>query len=254
METPNPTRAKRSPLRRPQPEVIRRDDGPAPYYQSERVTIYHGDCLSIVRALDTAAIDAVVSDPPYGIGYRHGGGGNSPQGRKTHRRLGDPIHGDDQPFDPAPWLGFPRVALWGAEHYRERLTRPGPFHAWDKTSGGQGPNDSFSDVEFLWSSEPGNAQIFHYLWKGVCQAGEKGERRYHPTQKPIEVQAWAMERAKVPPGGLVLDPYAGAGSTGLAALRTGRRCILIEMEERYCDAAALRISNAESQYDLFPAV
>ena len=229
---------------------------PAPYYRSDRITLYHGDCLRVVPALDRSAIGAVVSDPPYGISYKHGGGGSSPRGRTSHRRHSAPVHGDDRPFDPAPWLGFPAVALWGANHFRTRLPDgDGAFHAWDKTRGGHGPDDSFSDVEFLWTSTPGASAILHYLWKGVCQDGEKGERRYHPTQKPIAAQAWAMERAGVPDGALVLDPYAGAGSTGLAALATGRRFVGVEIEERYCEAAARRFERAEPQHTVpFPAL
>ena len=69
-------------LRRANPgRTVRFDDAlPEPYYQSDRVTLYHGDALHIVPALDRSAIGAVVSDPPYGIGYKHGGGGRSPRG------------------------------------------------------------------------------------------------------------------------------------------------------------------------------
>ena len=225
---------------------------PRPYWQSAdgRATLYLGDCLEVRDAV-SIGVDALVSDVPYGIGYQHGGGGNSPQGRATHRRLGDAIHGDAAPFDPSPWLsaGLRHVALFGANHYARRLPDGGTMHVWDKTSGGQGPDDSFSDVEFLWVNVPGASAILHYLWKGVCQAGEKGERRHHPTQKPIAAMEWAMERARVPAGATVLDPYMGSGTTGVACVRTGRRFVGVEIDERYAETAARRIEAAMREQD-----
>ena len=227
------------------------------YYQSERVTIYHGDCLSIVRALDTEAVDAVISDPPYGMGWNTDSTRFSP-GRTALTRgagrddFGD-VREDARPFDPAPWLDFPRVVLWGANHYAECLP-VGTSLIWIKKH--DHLFGSFlSDAEIGWMKGGHGVYCHRQPFPPPSRMAETNTARtVHPTQKPTNLMAWTMTRAKVPDDGLVLDPYAGSGTTAIAALRTGRRCILIEVEERYCETAALRISRAESQQDLFPAV
>jgi site-specific DNA-methyltransferase (adenine-specific)/modification methylase len=192
-------------------------------------------------------IDALISDPPYGIGYQHSGGGN---GIATARNANVPIHGDDEPFDPAPLLEIAEITLlFGADHFARRLPESGSFHAWDKVCG-RPFKDSFSDVEFIWASWPGKASIFHHMWKGVCREAdeEKGQVRVHPSLKPVALMKWCIgmadaeaKRRKLGPVGTILDPYAGAGSTGRAAKDMGRRAILIEIEERHCEAAARRM-------------
>ncbi len=115
-------------------------------------TLYCGDCLEILPTLK--GIDAVVSDPPYGIGYVHGGGGRNKTLADGGYWLADkrkhankPIIGDDQPFDPSPWVHFEKVVLWGADRFKTRLPDAGQFIAWDKHVG-VGANDSFVDCEF----------------------------------------------------------------------------------------------------------
>ena len=226
------------------PYTLHHGDAPRPYWQSAdgRAVLYLGDCLEIAPTL--AGVDALISDPPYGMGYVHSGTGRAVYEGAPLRRHDEPIHGDDVPFNPAPWLGYRHVALWGVHHYAARMPAGG-WHVWDKTRGGYGPDDKFGDADFLWSSAPEAPQVLHYLWKGVCQDGEKGEVRHHPTQKPIRAMTWAMERARVPADALVLDPYMGSGTTGLACIATGRRFVGIEIKERFAETAARRMEAAE---------
>ncbi|MPR07519.1 hypothetical protein [Microvirga tunisiensis] len=99
--------------------------------------------------------------------------GRAAEGCTSLRRLatlGKPIMGDNKPFDPAPFKRFDFVLLFGANHYMGRLWDGGSMHAWDKTGGGYGPKDSFSDVEMVWLNRPmKKSYVFHHLWKGVCQ-------------------------------------------------------------------------------------
>jgi site-specific DNA-methyltransferase (adenine-specific) len=213
-----------------------------PDYEAPGVKLYLGDCLTLLPAL--SHIDAVVSDPPYGISYKKGKGGSTAgyKGKKGDQgRNIEAIAGDDKPFDPTPWLDFPKVLLWGADHYAQRLPH-GRFLAWDKLNGHE-PWDSFSDVEFAWNNKRGASRIISYVWKGMCQgAGEdKGSRRDHPTQKPVCVMRFSVEQAGTLPGDTVLDPYMGAGTTGVACIRTGRNFVGIEIEPRYFDIAVRRI-------------
>jgi len=212
---------------------------PRPYYQRDGITIYHGDCREIVPELPEA--DLLLADPPYGIGFVKGVGGRveSPQGYRMKRNTCK-VYGDDEPFDPEPWLNYKNVILWGANHYASRLPH-GRWIAWNKLGNAE-PWDSFSDVEFAWQSGRGKDRIFSMAWKGLCQglpAGKK-EKRHHPTQKPVKLMRWCL--SLVPDADTVLDPYMGSGSTLVACKLDGRKAIGIEIEERYCEIAAKRLS------------
>lgn len=217
-------------------------------------TLYLGDCLEILPTL--GKVDAIISDPPYGIDYNHSGGNRfgSVGVTKAARLRGSPkIEGDDTPFDPAPFLAAcSNVLLWGADHFYPRLPENGRFLAFDKLNGME-PWDSFSDVEFAWHSADRAARIFSLKWKGIAcaKAGEGNGLREHPTQKPIGLMAWCIEQASVPPAGLILDPFMGSGTTGVACVKLGRKFIGIEIEPRYFDIACRRIEQAYRQGDMF---
>jgi site-specific DNA-methyltransferase (adenine-specific)/modification methylase len=215
-------------------------------------TLYLGDCREILPALN--GIDAVVTDPPYGISYKHSGKGRTVAGRKSVSRHDESIHGDDAPFDPSDFLSFDSIVMFGANHYAHKLPPSGAWLVWDKRDGMD--SNSFSDCEFAWTKGAGNAaRMFRYLWNGVCQAGEKGERRYHPTQKPIALMEWCIKTLGSPAS--ILDPFMGSGTTGVAAVRLGRAFVGIERESKYFDIACKRIDEAQRQVSLFeppPAV
>lgn len=203
-----------------------------------------GDCLT---QLDGIEADACVSDPPYGIAYQHSGFGASTRpntGRHARRNDNQPITGDDKPFDPTPLLRFPSVLLWGADHFSQQLPH-GRFLAWNKL-GSMESYDSFSDVEFAWHNKRAAARICNLMWKGICQdkAGEGNGVRWHPMQKPVALMTWSLEQAETNPGDLVFDPYMGSGTTGVACVRTGRRFIGIEVDQRFFDVACKRIAEA----------
>lgn len=202
--------------------------------------LFRGDCREILPTL--GKVDAVVTDPPYGIGYVKGTGGNGCHTKK-HRNI-EAVTGDNVPFDASVLLTFPNVLMWGADHYCASLTG-GRFLAWDKCPGKEAW-DSFSDVEFAWHSRPGASRIFRYMWKGLCQgAGEdKNERRDHPTQKPVCLMRWCI--GQVQPADTILDPFMGSGTTGVACARLGRKFIGIEIEERYFRIACKRIEDAHT--------
>jgi site-specific DNA-methyltransferase (adenine-specific) len=209
-----------------------------------------GDCRDILPTL--GKVDAVVTDPPYGIGFSKGESGKRVTGsRLTASRWTDPIVGDDEPFDPALLLSFPEVIAWGADHYRTRLPESGRFLAWDKKAGWEF-EDTFSDVEFAWHSEGGASKIIDYLWKGVRQDGEKGLPKYHIMQKPIAVMLWCIRQLRGD-ARTILDPFMGSGTTGVACAKLGRRFIGVEIEEAYFNIACRRIEEAYKQADLFIA-
>lgn len=183
---------------------------------------------------------AIVSDPPYGIGYQRGAGGKGKQD-PARRRVYDAIIGDDAPFDPAEWLAFPEVILWGANHFAARLPH-GRWLAWNKLADMR-PWDNFSDVEFAWQNTRAADRIFSLLWKGLVQ-GEKasGGLRCHPTQKPVALMRWCIEQLRGQ-GAVICDPFMGSGTTGVACVQLGRKFIGIELDPKYFDIACRRISD-----------
>lgn len=208
----------------------------------ENVTLFCGDCREVLPCLPVDA--AVISDPPYGISYKKGNGG---KGKHTVRNT-MAIAGDDEPFDPVPWLAFDHVILWGANHYASRLPH-GRWMAWDKLAG-MSEFDSFSDVEFAWRNGRGKDRVFSHLWKGLCKASEKGgKERWHPTQKPVALMRWCIDQ--VAEAETIIDPFMGSGTTGVAAAQTGRGFIGVECEQSYFDIACRRIADELRRPRLF---
>jgi len=203
--------------------------------------LYLGDCREVLPTLQR--VDAVVTDPPYGIAYK------SPAGRGMTERGDYPvIYGDTEPFDPAPWLGFPQVVFFGANHFADKLPASAQWLIWDKRDGGT-PNNN-SDCELAWAKRGGSARLIRHLWNGMLKASERDDCRAHPTQKPIEVMRWVIETA-APDASTILDPFMGSGTTGVACIKLGRKFIGIEIEEKYFDIARRRIEEAWKQPRLF---
>lgn len=208
--------------------------------------LYLGDCREILPTL--GKVDAVVTDPPYGIGYAHGGGGGK-LARST-AFAHETIVGDDRPFEPTEFLGFPTVVLWGANHFAERLPSSAGWLIWDKRDG-VCSNDQ-ADCEIAWTNRTSPARVIRHLWNGMLKASERGEVRAHPTQKPIAVMEWCLRQATAG-SDVVLDPFMGSGTTGVACAKLGRKFIGIEIEPKYFDIACRRIDAAYKQPDMFIA-
>ena len=213
---------------------------------SDSVTLHLGDCLDALPTLPRAG--AVVSDPPYGVGYSHGvGGGKLARSTQFDHH---PIHGDDAPFDQTPWLRFPVVVLFGGNHFADRLPPSPNWLIWDKRDG-VCSNDQ-ADCEMAWTNLTGPARLTRHLWNGMLKASEKGEIRVHPTQKPVAVMKWAIEQATTREH-VIIDPYMGSGTTGVAAVNLGRPFIGVEIHQPYFDISCRRIADALARPDLFIA-
>jgi site-specific DNA-methyltransferase (adenine-specific)/modification methylase len=206
-------------------------------------TLYLGDCLEVLPTL--GRVDAVVTDPPYGIGYVSGPISKSSIS-STKKRFSVRIIGDDMPFDPAPWLQFSATCFTGAQHFADRL--PGKsFHVWNKR-GPYAPLDQ-ADGDLIWvSGEKRALRIVDIVWRGICRKTENTTAIQHPTQKPVALMRWCIEQTK---GAVILDPYMGSGTTGVAALQLGRKFIGVELDPGYFDIACKRIEQAWKQPRLF---
>jgi site-specific DNA-methyltransferase (adenine-specific)/modification methylase len=200
-----------------------------------------GNGLVLLPAL-AGKFNAIVSDPPYGIGYNP----STPTGSVW--KDVDGIVGDATEFDPCPLLGWVEpVVLFGANNFANKLPNSRAWFVWDKRAGAK--SMCFSDCELAWCSIDGPARMIRYFWSGANRGPERGEH-WHPTQKPIEVMRWIIESV-TQPGDTILDPYMGSGTTGVAALQCGRSFIGIEIEERWFNAAETRIRRELDQGRLF---
>jgi site-specific DNA-methyltransferase (adenine-specific) len=221
-------------------------------------TLYLGDCLEILPTLPK--VDAVITDPPYGKRERVK---RAAAGRGWNRNSQDKfvpskdypeIHGDDAPFDPAPWLSFAKVILWGGNHFSARLPdRKTRWLIWDKRCG-MGEDDN-ADCEMAWTNLRGPDRIFRHLWRGICRAGDEnianGVGLVHPMQKPVALARWCLLQAGVQAGETVVDGYMGSASVGIACAESGVRYVGCETVPHYFDIACERIDNAYRQTRMF---
>lgn len=213
-----------------------------PYFEQDGITIYCGNSRDILPLLDVESM-AVVTDPPYGIGLStHYGGGIRRGAYEVPGKNYPPVYGDDEPFDPAPFLSYPFALLWGAEHFATRLPdNAGRWLVWDKRVGVI-PERTQGDCEMAWSSDPGVTRVFRHVWDGMVKDSERGieGRRRHPTQKPVVLMKWCIGFA--PTDLTILDPFMGSGTTLRAAKDLGRRAIGIEISKDYCEIAVRRLA------------
>ncbi len=210
-----------------------------PYYQDEAVTIYHADCRDVLPTL--GEVDLVLTDPPYGIG--EAAGKNKSRGLlATSKDFGNEAW-DDQPID-ARLMDLVRAAsrtqvIFGGNYYD--LPPTSCWLIWDKDNGAT----DFADCEMAWTNMTTATRLLKWRWQGMLQ-GDMGnkEHRWHPTQKPVPVMRWCIQR--VPNAQTILDPFMGSGTTLRAAKDLGRKAIgiEIEIEERYCEIAAKRMAQA----------
>ena len=195
----------------------------------------------VARLMKGEKADAVLTDPPYGISYSPGSGGGGilrKDGSRYKKSFSgkDIVIGDNISFDPSHVLsiGVPSI-LWGGNHYASRLPDSSCWLVWDKRRG-TSVND-FADCEIAWTNLDSVARVFAHMWNGMLKDSEKGDVRLHPTQKPVELMVWCIEKL---PGELLYEPFSGSGTTIIAAEKTGRRCYAMEIAPNYVDVAVKR--------------
>jgi len=201
--------------------------------------LYLGDCRDILPTLPR--VDAVVTDPPYGIGADKAASKN--EGKWGWVYYGETDWDSNRPPPECFELilkAAPFQIIWGGNYFTDLLPPTMQWLVWDK-----GQRDfSLADCEFAWSSQQKAARIFDYPRARALQDGKE-----HPTQKPIALMKWCIDMLQK--SETILDPFMGSGTTGVAAVQMGRKFIGIEREEKYFQIACKRIEDAQRQSDLF---
>ena len=194
--------------------------------------LYHGNCLEILPTLPK--VDAVVTDPPYGIGF-------AAQPTNYQRAAG---------MKPASWdnaraerlsdlLSLAEIqVVWGGNYYELPPSRG--WLSWFKPDA----PPSMANFELAWTNQDRNAR---QIQQSI--AATNAERVGHPTQKPLVVMEWTL--SQFPTAETILDPFMGSGTTGVACVNLGRKFIGIEIERKYFDIACERIDAAYRQRRLF---
>jgi DNA modification methylase len=202
-----------------------------------------GDCRDILPTLPK--VDAVLTDPPYGIG--EAAGKNASRSKAATSKDYGSATWDDQPV-PADLMRLVRAAgrwqiIFGGNYYD--CPAASCWLVWDKLNG----ENDFADCELAWTNLPKAVRRIRYLWHGMLRAN--GETRGdHPTQKPVGVMAWALKHLPAD-ARTILDPFMGSGTTGVACVAAGLGFIGIEREPAYFDIACRRIEEAHRQPRLF---
>jgi hypothetical protein len=213
-----------------------------PYYQDDMVTLYHGDCLEIT---DWLQADVLVTDPPYGRGWRQG----VLRGHHTYNLVG--IANDESTatrdaalalWGEAPAVVFGDLMLAPPQGTKQVLIYRKPINA-----GLRGAMAGFRrDAEAVYligiGFPSGIGGTTSVLTTGASKVGSGnglGGRTGHPNEKPLDVLESLIDRT---PPGVISDPFAGSGSTLLAARNAGRLSIGVEIDERYCETAANRLA------------
>jgi len=222
-------------------------------------TLYLGDMLQIAPSLEKG--DLCIADPPYGIGEssrknatRGKPFGSRVDGKNTKGTFVPPVDYGVYEWDGKPAsaeqiaaiiAAAPLSIIWGGNYFA--LPPRSKWLVWDKLNSGD-----FADAELAWTNFGGAVRVFRHMWNGMLRDSERGLPRVHPTQKPIALMAWCIEQCGLEPNSLIVDPFMGSASVGIAAHKAGHRYVGIEINEHYFQAACERIENAQRQARMFP--
>ena len=219
---------------------------PGDIYQLGRHRLMCGDSTSIdavEKLMGGQKADMVYCDPPYGMAldtdYSKIKGSNKSPNAKGYKW--DKVIGDDKDFDPSALIEIFKDAKeqfwWGADYYFECLPRGGSLLVWQKRDKADAEMIG-NDFELCWSKEKHKKATFWKRWVGFDSV-ERGEKRVHPTQKPIDLHCWIFENWGKQ-NDIVIDLFGGSGSTMIACEKLGRTNFTMELDPKYCDVIVKR--------------
>lgn len=211
------------------------------------------DCMEGMKQFPDKFFDLAIVDPPYG-GVTQGGyaknkmgGGVAKNRNDYHLFLWSCEKPDKSYFDELMRVSKNQI-IWGGNYYASLLTDQQCWIVWDKD---KPEGVSFADVELAWTSFNLASRIFHYSWNGMIQGDMKNkERKIHPTQKPVKLYEWLLNKyAK--PGDIILDTHVGSASSLIACHNTHHKYVGFEIDPDYYRMAKKRLDDAEAQMNIF---
>jgi len=216
------------------------------------INLHLGDSLEAMKAMPDKCYDLAIVDPPYGIGE---------DGRKFRIRKNEKF---ERKYESKSWDTEPpskdyfdelfRVSkhqiIWGANHFISRIALDSScWIVWDKNNSGD-----FADCELAWTSFKTAVRKFKYTWNGFLQENMKNkEHRIHPTQKPVALYQWCLEKY-AHPGDRILDTHLGSGSIAIACHNLGYDLDGWELDPDYFAAAKARLETHQQQQQLFTGI
>lgn len=215
------------------------------YYQDGSVVIYCADNRDILPLFPDKSFDLVLTDPPYGITLDT----SNDKYKNGISRVA--VFDDDKAFDPTSIINLhtPTI-LWGGNCFASKLPDFAGWLCWNKTVRDDAGIRQ-ADMELAWTNFVRRSRAKQHLWIGAYRDSESGEQALHPTQKPIALMIWCIDVASKYTGtNLILDPFLGSGTTAVAAKILGRKCVGIEISEKYCEIAARRCSQSVMQLEV----
>lgn len=208
------------------------------YYEDDHVTLYHGDCLT--EHMEWLDADVLVTDPPYGGGFRSRHGWRDGEANKIRVSNDKDTGARDSAL--ALWGDRPALAFGFWRRPIPAGTRQ--MIIWDKRGG----NGFSGDYTMPWADATEQIYVLGRGWTGkrvpaiysIPSLHSASPERYgHPTPKPVTLMESLLEKS---PDGTIADPFAGSGATLAAAKSSGRTAIGVEIEEKYCEIIARRLS------------
>lgn len=223
-------------------------------YQLGRHRLMCGDSTSdkdVQQLIGNKIIDMIYTDPPYGISIvsnnQIGGGGAFGVGKKekskgvsiSANKYAEVIGDEDittavGAINIIKTLNIKTQIIWGGNYYANHLDNSNCWIIWDKETGA----NTFTDAELAWTNQKTKVRIFKHRWSGMVKASEHGQKRVHPTQKPVALAEWCFENYGNPLS--VLDLFGGSGSTLIACEKKDKKCYMMEFSPAYCDVIIIR--------------
>ena len=202
------------------------------------VELYLGDCLEFMRTMPDKSVDAVITDPPYGIADVWKGGSGKGWGvarLATPKRNGWDVKPPKEMFDNMIRCSHKSI-IWGGNYFELPISRG--WLVWNKPERGF----SLAEAELAWTSMDMPTRVYD------CHRSDTG--REHPTQKPLSLMLWCIENW-TKESDTIFDPFMGSGTTGVACVQLGRNFIGCEIDPEYFEIAKKRIEQAQLQDPLF---
>ena len=199
------------------------------------------DSDQVAKLINGQDVDMVFTDPPYGISHSGKGIKGSAKENDFGEILGDnDVNVAIDAFNLCQSLfSNSTMIFWGANYYASCLPNGYGWIVWDKEREG----DTFSGAELAFVNKGVKVDVFRHQWHGMIKGSEMGEKRVHPTQKPIALVEWSFKNYKA--GDNILDLFLGSGSTMVASHNTKRKCYGMELDPKYCQVIVDRMLNLD---------